>query len=379
MHISLRTTALKRLSLASLAAILAALILTSCTGQTLIIEQGWSGPTVEQGVIYIGSRQGKVLAIKTSDVGVGRPYKLSDKKLPAIWRFPIQEDETIGAVYSTPVIAGNTLLVGALGENASRTGRGSGNLYALDKATGQLKWVYPTRGRVFSNPVVVDGVVYFADDDNERGFVYAVDLEKGEALWSPFKTGHRVWATPTVADGVIYAASMDKQIYAIDAKTGELKSKMKVDGAIASKPLVTGGAVYFGAFDRHFYAFDRATGKEKWSARTDGWVWNDAVEKEGVIYAGSLGGTFYAFDGETGAVKWEVALDASIRADALIVGDRIYVADRRGKISALELKSGTLRKAETTEAPILASPVVDSGRLFVSDLKQNLHVFTVGS
>ncbi len=378
MHISLRTTAFRRLLLALLAAIAAALILSSCTGQTLIIEQGWSGPAVEQGVIYIGSRQGKVLAIKTSEVGVGRPYKLSDKKLPAVWRFPVGEEDTIGAVYSTPVIAGNTLLVGALGENATRTGRGSGNLYALDKATGQLKWVYPTKGRVFSNPVVVNGIVYFADDDNERGYVYAVDLEKGEALWSPFKTGHRVWATPTVADGMIYVAAMDKHIYAIDAKTGELKSKLKVDGAIASRPLIVGNLVYFGAFDRRFYAFDRTTGREKWQVSTDGWVWNDAIEKDGVIYAGSLGGTFYAFDAETGASKWTADVDAPIRADALIVGDRIYVADRLGKISVLELKSGTLRRTETTEASILASPVIDSGRFFVSDLKQNLHVFTIG-
>ena len=368
-----------RAAIIALLGVMTALLVSSCTGAAAIIpEQGWSGPTAENSIIYIGSRQGKVLAIKTTDVGIGRPYKLNDKKLPALWRYPADEDETIGAVYSTPVIAGNTLLVGALGQNASRTGRGNGDLHALDKTTGELKWVFPTKGRIFSDPVVVDGVVYFADDDNERGFVYAVDLEKGEALWSPFETERRIWATPTVVDGVIYVAAMDKHLYAIDPKSGSLKSKIKVSGAIASKPLIAAGVVYFGAFDRRFYAFDLATGQEKWQITTEGWVWNDAMLKDGVVYFGSLGGIVYALDAETGAERWQADVDGPVRADTLIAGERLYVADRRGKLSALELKSGTLRKTETAGASVLATPFIDGSRIYVSDFKQNLHVFTIG-
>src|SRR5207344_964778 len=41
----------------------------------------------------------------------------------------------------------------------------SGNVEAIDKATGARRWIYPLTGRLLSTPVVADGVVYCGADD----------------------------------------------------------------------------------------------------------------------------------------------------------------------------------------------------------------------
>jgi hypothetical protein len=50
-------------------------------------------------------------------------------------------------------------------------GDGSGTIYAVDRASGKERWRYQSGRRIFSSPVIGDGVLYVGNDD---GGVYAV-------------------------------------------------------------------------------------------------------------------------------------------------------------------------------------------------------------
>ena len=51
-------------------------------------------------------------------------------------------------------------------------GSGDHKMYALDAATGKLRWAYRTGDWVISSPVVVGGTVYVGSGDHK---VYALD------------------------------------------------------------------------------------------------------------------------------------------------------------------------------------------------------------
>ena len=51
-------------------------------------------------------------------------------------------------------------------------GSGDDNVYALDAATGDVRWSYPTGGEIFSSPVVPGNVVYIGSED---GKLYALN------------------------------------------------------------------------------------------------------------------------------------------------------------------------------------------------------------
>jgi len=112
-----------------------------------------STPAVANGILYVGCRNGKLYAFTTAG-------KLK-------WSTPVD----LGApIYGSPIIAGDTVIVGA----------NKGTLIAVDAETGALKWTYTilpssTNYKVKSvditaSPAVSNGALYILADD---GVLYA--------------------------------------------------------------------------------------------------------------------------------------------------------------------------------------------------------------
>ena len=76
----------------------------------------------------------------------------------------------IDALVGSPTIYEGTVYVGSFG----------GVLYAVDAATGQLKWSFKAEGGLWDGPAMVDGTLYFGTAD---GKVSAVSAASGEEKW----------------------------------------------------------------------------------------------------------------------------------------------------------------------------------------------------
>ena len=100
-------------------------------------------PAVRDGKAYIGSSDGHF--IQSVDVATGRE----------LWRTP-----TASNVLSSPVLAGDLLVVGTATTNAGR-----GELLALDAPTGAVRWRLALGEAVWSSPVVAGHEVYVGCDD----------------------------------------------------------------------------------------------------------------------------------------------------------------------------------------------------------------------
>jgi outer membrane protein assembly factor BamB len=141
-----------------------------------------SSPAVANGVVYIGSDDGKMYAL---DAMTGA----------RLWSYP-----TGGFINSSPAVARGVVYIGSSDRK----------VYALDARTGIKLWSYPTRDDIFSSPAVAQGVVYIGSYDHK---VYALDAKTGARLWS-YPTGSNIFSSPAVANGVLYIGSANDNVYA---------------------------------------------------------------------------------------------------------------------------------------------------------------------
>jgi eukaryotic-like serine/threonine-protein kinase len=104
---------------------------------------------------------------------------------------------------------------------------GDGKVYALNAATGTLKWSLKTDGPIRSSPVVANGVVYVGSGD---GNLYVLTATTGTPLTVLVMGGYA--QSPVVSDGVVYASSTGITIfaaYSLDPGLAYARSTERVD------------------------------------------------------------------------------------------------------------------------------------------------------
>ncbi len=311
-----------------------------------------SSPVHAGGVLYFGSDDGNVYAVDARD---GRQH----------WK-----RGTGGPVASTPAVADGTVYVASY----------DGKFYALEARTGAPRWKFVTEGErrfeakglhgmqpkmqtiadpfdvYLSSPVVAEGAVYFGSGD---GHLYALDVASGRLKWK-FKTGDVVHASPAFADGVIYVGSWDSYFYALDARTGV--EKWRFHGGedpvfhnqvgFQSSPAIANGVVYTGCRDSNLYAIDAASGREKWRFNAAGsWIITSPAVTEGkVVFATSDSSLYHVVDAETGKPIVRQQGKAYVFASPAVAGGTVYVGVLNGTLEARDLASGELLWEYRTEA-----------------------------
>ena len=175
--------------------------------------------------------------------------------------------------WSPVTIAGTTIIGG------NQTG--GGGVFAIDAATGKVKWtVRPvfnggTAG-ISTAPGVSGQVVVFPFASGYPGAVVAVSLATGKELWrGPDPV---VDAAVAVSAGLAYIMGKDGAFHALDAATGheQWKAALSTRGGCASAPIVRDDTVYVtGHADAtpgdstkpagdYLVALDAITGQERW-------------------------------------------------------------------------------------------------------------------
>lgn len=300
-----------------------------------------SSPVLADGVVYAGSHDGAMYALD-AETGTTK------------WRFA-----TKSAVTGSAAVSDGLVYFGSF----------DGAFYAVDAATGKAKWSFATAGeRRFSHknlhgmhpageahpdcwdlwlssPAVTDGTVYFGSGDNN---IYALDAATGALRWK-FATGNVVHSSPAVAGGVLYVGSWDSYLYALDTATGTLKWKFKTgedpktgnQQGFQGSPAVVDGVVYVGCRDAHVYAVDATTGKQLWKQPTQGsWIVASPAVQDGMVYAGtSDSAIFLALDARTGQPAWRLDTKTFVFSSAAVAGGMAYLGTFDGKLRAINLKT----------------------------------------
>ncbi|HEY4385019.1 MAG TPA: PQQ-binding-like beta-propeller repeat protein, partial [Ktedonobacteraceae bacterium] len=141
-------------------------------------------------------------------------------------------------VWKSPVFPGDALLRFAVNQNIVYFGTGhlttqqrnwTGNVYAYDIQSNKQLWSQPVNGAVQSTPVISNGVVYVAADNDTQGHarIIALSAATGAIEWQqPLANGFA--DTFCVSNGIVYAANPSYSpnapapdgVYALNAANG---------------------------------------------------------------------------------------------------------------------------------------------------------------
>jgi len=276
------------------------------------------------------------------------------------WKFKAD-----GYITTSPALAGDFLYFGSE----------DGNLYALERESGDEKWRFVTEGPVHSSPAVVGGLVYFQSND---GFVYALNARNGKQKWKT-DTGlplsqqlvgfDYLSSSPVVSDGVVYIGGADGNLYALNGTTGEqIWMVASLNTPVRTSPAVADGVVYFTAGNR-LIALDAATGEEKWAFAFSLPARSSPTVHDGLVYFGDNGSTIYAVDGVTGEEHWRYRIGYYwVVSTAAVSEGVVYIGGDDSFVNALDAKTGEEKwRFETLGETIWSSPAVVNGVLYVGD------------
>ncbi|MGF1448891.1 MAG: PQQ-binding-like beta-propeller repeat protein [Opitutales bacterium] len=143
-----------------------------------------SSVPVYSGFGYLGNYDDVVMAVNLADESIAWRYQDRD--------FPF---------FSSPAVTEDTLFIG------SRDKR----LHAIDRQTGQRRWVFTTRGRVDASPLVYDDAVVAGSSD---GRLYALQRSSGQVRWQ-MDLGAPLTGSPAAVAGWILIGAEDGYLYAL--------------------------------------------------------------------------------------------------------------------------------------------------------------------
>jgi outer membrane protein assembly factor BamB len=303
-----------------------------------------SPPVVVNGVVYVGSNDGNVYALKASTGAL-------------LWSY---------TTFSPVVAVSNgEVYVGSQPQN------GPWPFYALNASTGAVRWSFGTSVAVFNPPTIVNGVVYIGGLSRD----YALNANDGSQVWTDMhgyslassmafadgvvyfgtdNSGPTVVSSPAVANGVVYAATYmgslnasdgsprcfvgPNGMAALDAITCAVLWNYSAGGTVtSSSPAIANGVVYFGSDGGNVYALNASNGALLWTYANSGAVQSSPAVANGVVYIGSDDNNLYALNANTGAQLWGYTTGGSVESSPAVANGVVYVGSDDGNVYAFGL------------------------------------------
>jgi outer membrane protein assembly factor BamB len=357
-----------------LSAAFTAVLLSACGGGGEPPPTAFPGLTVDGTTGYLASN----LYVYKFDVATGEER----------WRFPaVGATATANAALpgpfaGAPTKVGNVIVVGQAvsAQRATTTLLGQDNqygiLFGIDEGNGTEKWRFTKAGHEFIDGVATDGKLLFAPSGDHTLYALdpnTVDSAEPKVVWT-FKTENKLWSKPLVADGVVYLPSLDHKLYALNAATGTEKWRFdQSEASLGSTPVLKDGVLYFGSFNSNFYAVSAADGKLIWKQPTSGWVWSEATIAGDTIYVGDVKGGLYAFNLKDGNRKWMADVGDTIRAKPVVSGNKVYVLSMNTYVYEFDINAQPDGNGKLEAKPIndtigrrlLSTPHIAGGNLVV--------------
>lgn len=194
----------------------------------------WGSPLLDGEVLYIGSLDRKVYALRAAD-----GTKLWERALDA-------------AVLSTPVTAeGQPLFVSAF----------NGTLYALDKNNGAILWQKSLGARLWATPLLVNDRLYVGD---EAGRLHALDSATAEELWQ-VDTHSAILNPPLLYGSLLAVGCEDGLLHAITLE-GAAEWQQTVKGKLYGTPVAAGDLILLAPVEGDYVLIAlTASGAQKWA------------------------------------------------------------------------------------------------------------------
>ncbi len=210
--------------------------------------------------------------------------------------------------FSSPAVADNTVFVGIMGRLNTTTQITYDPPYgvlALNATSGAQRWFLPLNASVAASPAVAGGTLFVP---GKNGNMYALDPATGRIRWQ--KAVLAGVSSPAIHGGTLFVAGGSGSfggpglLTALNATTGATLWTFVPNGVVESSVTFADGLLLFSTnvANGTVYAVSAATGKEVWSytPAPAQYILGSPVAADGMVFAPSDNGHVYAFAANPG-------------------------------------------------------------------------------
>lgn len=227
-----------------------------------------SSPNFHKDTVIIGSQDSVLYCIQATTGEINWKYQIPDQiqSTPAIVEnrtfllgcdgvlhiIDLDQGKPIGQIgimdqtRVAPAVLGDRLFFGTYGEQ----------VYGVNWKQDKVLWTYQNEQRHFrfdSSAAATNEVVVIGSDDK---LVHALDPDNGKRIWM-FPTRGRVVSSPVIVGPRVFVGSADGRLYALDLKTGTKQWEYDAGGSFIASPAVASERLVIANQDGTVYCFGK--------------------------------------------------------------------------------------------------------------------------
>ena len=273
--------------------------------------------------IYAFNDQGEVVAC--------------DYKGRALWRWRLPQPASMQSGEHRRF--GNT---GVLVENGLAVAGENGDVFLLDKTTGNIIWKRPLKIDVIAplSSTLSNGKELILVNDQATGAIHALQTRTGEQVWESRRKG-RSDCPPAAADGRIVYGSCLAQLHVLSSENGKALTNIELgqDCQIAAGAALSGNQAIVGDRAGNLTAVDITAGTIIWRETLDaGAIFTTPAVTPAYTAVGTDDKTVLVVKTQTGELIWKKELSLTPSSPA-IAGNQLVTTDD-GVIYIFKLTTG---------------------------------------
>jgi len=264
-----------------------------------------ASPVAADGRIFLQNWLRQVVALSTADGSV-------------LWRFSYPESPADDHRQGALLPLGELVLLPAWG----------GTLYALDAATGKVRWQLDGYLPLRAAPVVDGEQIYLSAGD---GTFSAISLA-GQELW-----------TKKLAAPVLSSAALTPDGPVVVARNGQV-SAFTADGQLRWRRELAEPCYY-----------------------------SAPLYHQGMIYLATAAGMLWKLDAASGELVWQLSDLGAFYGSPMIAGQRLFIGNNHGQLFAINIDSAEILTTYQVGRDIQTTPTLFAGQLVFGSRDGNLY------
>jgi len=342
------------------------------------LELLWELPTTDgvqstaaiaDGRVYIGTTEGLLLCL---DLQNGHE----------LWRhrsIASADPKDFAPGFMAPVTLSATMVY---------AGDEDGVVHALDRATGQARWTFPTEGLIKGGPTLLPEARVMIG--SHGGHLYGLQAETGETVWD-VPTQGPVNGTQALSGQYTFVTGCDKPVLrVVDVAAGKQYAEVKLTDPrdernvflLIASPALDGDVLFFGTDGGEVVAFDWKKEEFLWinsDRERSGQIDSSPALTDKYVLIGTKERKVLCLDRATGTEVWHFDTRGPVDGSPVVVGDRVFFGCSDRNLYAANLDTGAEVWKYNAGQRFSASPAAGEGRLVIGADQRDGKIYCFGA
>jgi len=184
--------------------------------------------------------------------------------------------------------------------------------------------------------------------------------------------------SPVAADSFVFVGTLQGEIHAIHAKTGDRKGVFSVESAVTGSPLIDGISIIAGSAkgDRTLVSYDFREGTLRWSRELGG-IESSPLRFANKLFVTTLTGVLYCLEKSDGSDIWRFETHQPIRSSPATDGRVVVFGCDDGHLYAVDIETGKAAWKFKARRSIFCTPAIYRGAVLFGSMDSTFYALSV--